>query len=66
MLPELSGIEIYQKARQNEECMDKKLILFTGDDQPESNNRRSVAGIDEVVLNTSAAFEVIQAAIKLV
>lgn len=66
MLPVLSGIEICREVRQNKECKNIKLILFTGDDKLETRKSAITAGADEVVVKTPEAFEIIKAAIKLI
>lgn len=66
MLPLLSGIEICQEVRKYQELKDIKLILFTGDETGETKKKALKAGADEVVRKTPEAFEVIQAAIKLI
>lgn len=66
MLPVLSGIEICQEVRKQKDLAGIKLVLFTGDESGETKKKALKAGADEVVRKTPEAFEVIQAAIKLI
>ncbi|MCK5187076.1 MAG: NAD-binding protein, partial [Deltaproteobacteria bacterium] len=52
MLPVMSGIEICQGVRENEDCQGIKLILFTADNQPETRKSALNAGADAVVLKS--------------
>ena len=54
-LPSLSGIEICEQVRSQEECRDMKLVLFTTDDRPETRTRALKAGANEAVIKSSEA-----------
>jgi len=64
MLPFMSGIEICQGVRKNEDCQGIKLILFTADKQPETRKNALNAGADAVVLKSPEASEVIETVIQ--
>ena len=66
MLPVLSGIEVCKEVRKHKELKEIKLVLFTGDESGETKKKALKAGADVVVRKTPEAFEVIQAAIKLI
>ncbi|MBT4290440.1 MAG: response regulator [Deltaproteobacteria bacterium] len=66
MLPNLSGIEVCQEVRKDPKLKAVKLVLFTGDETSETKKKALKAGADEVVRKTPEAFEIIQAAIKLI
>ncbi|MFH1218095.1 MAG: NAD-binding protein [Pseudomonadota bacterium] len=64
-LPGLSGIEICERIRQNPAMQDVKLILFTGDDEPQTRKEALNRGADEVVLKSPEASDVIDAVVRL-
>ncbi len=64
MLPVMTGIEICQGVRKNEDCQGIKLILFTADNQPETRKNALNAGADAVVLKSPEASEVIETVIQ--
>lgn len=64
MLPAMSGIEICEHVRKNEECREIKLILFTADNQPETRKHALDSGADAVVLKSPEASEVIETVIQ--
>ncbi len=66
MLPVLSGIEVCKEVRGVDTCSDVKLILFTGDDQPETQRRAMEAGADYFVLKTPESSELIETVIKAI
>lgn len=65
MLPVLSGIEVCKELRAKESCRDIKLVLFTGDDQPETCERALEAGADAFVIKSSESSELIETVIKV-
>ena len=65
MLPFISGIEVCQQVRAQEGLQGIKLILFTGDNQPETRSRALDAGADAVVVKSSEASEVIETVIRI-
>ena len=64
-LPSLSGIEICEQVRSQEEHSDMKLVLFTMDDRQETRTRALQAGANEVVVKSSDASELVDTVIKL-
>lgn len=65
MLPVMSGIEICQGVRKNEDCQGIKLILFTADKQPETRKSALNAGADAVVIKSPEASEVIETVVQI-
>jgi voltage-gated potassium channel len=65
MLPFISGIEVCRQVRAQEGLQGIKLILFTGDNQPETRSRALDAGADAVVVKSSEASEVIETVIRI-
>jgi CheY-like chemotaxis protein len=65
MLPVISGIEVCRQVRTQEGLQGIKLILFTGDNQPETRSRALDAGADAVVVKSSEASEVIETVIRI-
>lgn len=65
MLPVLSGIEVCKELRGKKSCRDIKLVLFTGDDQPETYQRALEAGADAFVIKSSEASELIETVIEV-
>jgi len=65
MLPVISGIEVCQQVRAQEGLQGIKLILFTGDNQPETRSRALDAGADAVVIKSPEASEVIETVIRI-
>ena len=65
MLPVMSGIEICQGVRENEDCQGIKLILFTADKQPETRKSALNAGADAVVIKSPEASEVIETVVQI-
>jgi len=65
VLPDISGIELCRRLRESPETKDTKLLVFTADDNPETRERAVAAGADAVVVKSSQAYEVIEAAAEL-
>ncbi len=65
MLPILSGIDICKQVRATENCRGTKLILFTGDDRPETRKSALNAGADAVVLKSPEASEVVETVVQI-
>jgi voltage-gated potassium channel Kch len=64
-LPSLTGIEICEQVRSQQECKDMKLVLFTMDDRSETRTRALQAGANEVVIKSSEANELVDTVIKI-
>ncbi len=64
MLPILSGIEICKKVKDQKISPGTKLILFTGDNSPETKIRALESGADDFILKTPEARTLIDAIIK--
>lgn len=64
-LPGISGIDMCRKIRENQGFDQVKLILFTGDDEPQTRKMAFEAGADDVVLKSPDASEVIDAVVHL-
>ena len=65
VLPDLSGIELCRRLRETPETRDTKLLIFTAEDDPDTRKRAVEAGADAVVVKSSQAYEVIEAAAEL-
>lgn len=64
-LPKLSGIEVCRQLRRDPVFRQTKLVLFTGDDKPETRASALAAGADEVIPKTPDAFAIIKKVIEL-
>jgi two-component system phosphate regulon response regulator PhoB len=64
-LPSLSGIEVCEQIRSQEDHRDMKVVLFTMDDRPETKTRALQAGANEVVIKSSEASELVDTVIRL-
>ncbi len=60
MLPGMSGIEVCKAVRAREELNSVRLILFTGDEHPETKRRALESGADAFLLKTSEASELVR------
>jgi len=65
MLPVLSGIELCSKIRKDKNLDYIKLILFTGDQEEETNIKALKAGADEVVIKSPDAHKIINTVINI-
>lgn len=65
MLPIISGIEICKRVKEQNLSPDTKLILFTGDNSPETKIRAFEAGADEFILKTPEAQALIDIVVKM-
>jgi len=52
MLPVKSGIDICLEVRADDQYNEMKLIMFTGEENPEVRTRALAAGADEVVIKS--------------
>lgn len=66
MLPELSGIEVCRHIRAEHGCLGIKLIIFTADDQKETQRRARDAGANAVIIKGPEASEVIEAVVRAI
>lgn len=66
MLPELSGIEVCRHIRTEHGCRGIKLIIFTADNQKETQRRAHDAGADAVIIKGPEASEVIEAVVRAI
>ncbi len=64
MLPGISGLDVCREVRSNIEIKDTKLIFFTTDESPETNQKALEAGADSVVIKSSDAVELINEVIS--
>ena len=64
-MPELSGVEICRRVREDADCSQVPLVLFTGDDEPEQRQKALAAGADAVVVKSPDASELVEAVVDL-
>jgi len=58
-LPDMTGLEICTRIRENGELPPMKLFLFTGYDDVETKNKALAAGVDSVVVKSPDAAEIV-------
>lgn len=66
MLPVMSGIEVCRHIRAAHECRGIKLIIFTADNQAETQRRALEAGADAVIIKSPEASEVVETVVRMV
>ena len=64
-MPELSGIEICRRVREDADCSKVPLVLFAGADEPEQRQNALAAGADAVVVKSPDASELVEAVVDL-
>lgn len=66
MLPEMSGMEVCKKIRQNDTHKNIKLIMFTSDKAPETQKKAIDCGANAIVVKSPESSEIIETVLRVI